>query len=126
MVRKRLIRVLCVTSGVLLAGVLYGIFVSQTGIGIPCLIRLATGWKCPGCGVTHMCVALLHLDFAAAFAANPMMLLLSPVLALVFLKYTADYVKTGRWQMGRLQTGAVWVCIVLLILFGIVRNLVPL
>ena len=46
-----------------MAGLLYGIFVSYTGLAIPCLFRKVTGLLCPGCGVTGMCVALLHLDW---------------------------------------------------------------
>lgn len=121
---KRLFRVFYLFGMLLLAGVSYGIFVEKTGIGIPCPFRLITGWKCPGCGVTHMCVALLRLDFKAAFAANPIILMLSPVLALIFLPYFVRYVKTGTQELGYLQNIAIWVCIVILILFGILRNLI--
>ena len=44
-----------------MAGLLYGIFVSYTGLAIPCLFRKVTGLLCPGCGVTGMCVALWFL-----------------------------------------------------------------
>ena len=46
-----------------MAGLLYGIFVSYTGLAIPCLFRKVTGLLCPGCGVTGMCVALVHLNW---------------------------------------------------------------
>ena len=46
-----------------MAGLLYGIFVSYTGLAIPCLFRKVTGLLCPGCGVTGMCVALLQLNW---------------------------------------------------------------
>lgn len=54
-----------------MAGLLYGIFVSYTGLAIPCLFRKVTGLLCPGCGVTGMCVALLHLDWRGAFSCHP-------------------------------------------------------
>lgn len=109
----------------LCAGLLYGWFFLHTGIGIPCPIRLVTGFKCPGCGVTHMCAALLRLDISAAFAANPMVLLLSPVLAAVFLPAFWGYLKNGRFRLGRVQNIAVWICILLLLVFGVVRNILP-
>lgn len=109
----------------LCAGLLYGWFFLRTGIGIPCPIRLVTGFKCPGCGVTHMCAALLRLDISAAFAANPMILLLSPVLVAVFLPAFWGYLKTGCFCLGHVQNIVVWICIFLLLAFGVVRNILP-
>ena len=58
-------------GGILLGvGFAYLIFVSLTGLGIPCPFHAVTGLHCPGCGVTRMCVALARLDFAAAWDAN--------------------------------------------------------
>ena len=108
---------------VLCMGMLYGIFVSRTGIAIPCLFRLVTNFKCPGCGVTQMCVALLQLDFKEAFHCNQMLFLLLPLLGAVFLKYIVDYVKTGLWHMGRLQNGIIYVSIALLLAFAVFRNI---
>ena len=59
-VRKRWKRVLGYGILVICAGLLYAVFVKWSGIAIPCLFHLVTGLKCPGCGVTQMCVALLH------------------------------------------------------------------
>jgi len=36
-----------------------------------CLIRLFTGMKCAGCGVTRGFCAFMHFDFARAAAYNP-------------------------------------------------------
>lgn len=88
------------------------------------MFHLITGFKCPGCGVTHMCVALLQLDFRGAYESNQMLFLLSPFLAIVFAIYIAGYVRDGEWKMNRLQTGVLSVSIILLIGFGIVRNIV--
>ena len=43
-----------------MAGLLYGIFVSYTGLAIPCLFRKVTGLLCPGCGVTGMCAGYVQ------------------------------------------------------------------
>lgn len=125
MIKKRFFHVLFATLLFFATGAAYGIFFSCTGIGIPCPIRAVTGLKCGGCGVTHMCAALLHLDFEGAFAANPALFLLSPLLIFIFAKYIVDYIKTGRWQMGLVQNVFMWFCICVLVLYGIGRNLLP-
>lgn len=113
--------VMCGTL-LLVVGVGYGIFVRETGIAIPCLFRQVTGFRCPGCGVTHMCVALLQLDFAKAFQCNQALFLLAPILGIVFLKYLVDYIRTGAWKLNWIQTYILYVCIVVLVIFGIARN----
>lgn len=124
MQRKRFGQVIKCAAVLLVAGILYGWFVSKTGIGIPCMFRVITGLKCPGCGVTHMCVALLQLDFRGAYESNQMLFLLAPFLGIIFATYIAGYVRGGKWEMNRLQTGVLSVSIILLIGFGIVRNIV--
>lgn len=37
-----------------------------------CAIRQATGWPCPGCGLTRVADHVSHLHFAAAWDANPL------------------------------------------------------
>lgn len=121
------LRKVAVYAGLILAvGVSYGIFVRRTGAAIPCLFHLITGWRCPGCGVTHMCVALLQLDVRTAFYSNQALFLLLPVLGIVFFTYIADYVKNGSWNMRPVQTKMIYVCIAILLIFGILRNVLPL
>lgn len=57
------------TSGLGLS-VLY----ATTGAGLPCPFLAVTGWQCPLCGGTRLGAALLHADLAAAWAANPVVL----------------------------------------------------
>lgn len=123
MVRKRLFQVLRGGLLLLCIGGIYSIFLQYTGIGLICPVNFLTGFKCPGCGVSHMCIALMQLDIAAAFMANPALLLLSPALAVVLLQYFMHYIKTGRWQMRPVQNFILWFCIAVLILYGIGRNL---
>lgn len=122
-VRKRLFYVLGATALLFALGGVYAVFLRHTGIGFVCPFNFLTGLKCPGCGVTRMCLALLRLDFPAAFAANPVILLQSPVLAVIFVTYSVTYIRTGHWQMHCWQNVALWGCIAILILYGIVRNI---
>ena len=77
--QKRLFRLLLGCGIALAAGLLYAHLVRVTGFGIPCIFHTITGLDCPSCGVTRMCMALLRLDFAAAFRYNAAILVLSPL-----------------------------------------------
>lgn len=48
-----------------------------------CPFRLLTGLDCPGCGSQRAIHALLHGDLHAAFSANAMLVILSPVILLL-------------------------------------------
>jgi hypothetical protein len=37
-----------------------------------CTLRRATGWPCPGCGLTRAADRFAHGDFAGAWHANPL------------------------------------------------------
>ena len=124
MQRQRLLRVILWTALLAGVGLLYGFFVSRTGIAIPCIFHLVTGLKCPGCGVTRMCVALMHLDFRSAYEYNQMIFILSPVLLFIFLTCVIGYIRNGHWETNRTQNVVLYVCIALLIGFGIARNIV--
>ncbi len=95
----------------------------ETGFAVPCVFHLITGWKCPGCGVTRMCVALLQLDFRSAFSSHPMLFVQLPVLGMIAVRGILAYIKDGIYRPTKLETVVIYICIVLLILFAIVRNL---
>lgn len=124
--KHRLKRLLLRAGLILGIGLAYAVFVRLSGRSIPCPIHAVTGLLCPGCGVTRMCLALLRLDFAAAWAANPVLLLLLPVLAALLVRLGLRYVKTGRSALSRGESALVWGMIAVLLLWGAARNLVPL
>ena len=107
-----------------MAGLLYGIFVSYTGLAIPCLFRKVTGLLCPGCGVTGMCVALLDLDWRGAICCHPVLVVLLLPLTAVFICGAAGYVQNGRFRFARWQNLILYVSVAALVIFGVVRNLV--
>ncbi|MGL5435839.1 MAG: DUF2752 domain-containing protein [Lachnospiraceae bacterium] len=104
-------------------GCTYAAFVTNTGRALPCGIYLITGFKCPGCGVTRMCLSLMQLDFKNAFYSNQMLFVLLPVLSYLFGSYTLRYVKTGRWSLSKGQTVLTYICIVLLLMYAVYRNI---
>lgn len=64
---------------------LYGVALSLFLLtDLDCLIRHFTGLICPGCGMSRAWMAVLRLDFAAAFHYHPMFWSV-PALALYIL-----------------------------------------
>ena len=61
-----------------------------TGVGVPCPFRAVTGWQCPLCGGTRLGAALLHGDVAAAWAANPVVLVGLGVLTVIGIGWTVE------------------------------------
>lgn len=124
--KARFLRLLRGFSLLLLAGLGYAVFCSRTGLMLPCPFHLVTGLLCPGCGVTRMCLALLHLDVAAAWRFNPGLLLLSPLLAGLLFSMALRYVRTGERRPTRAQSTVAWGMAVYLLFYSVVRNLFPL
>ncbi len=124
MPRQRLSRLLTWTAVLLAAGSAYAVFVSVTGLFIPCPFRLLTGFLCPGCGVSHLCLALLHVDFMAAWTANPGLFLLLPLLLLFLLHRAVCYVLRGSSPLSRRESVLVWLMVLWLVLWGFVRNFI--
>ncbi len=60
------------------------LFLLIAGGGL-CIFRRATGFPCPGCGMTRAVLAALHGDFSAAFAYHPLWILL-PVFTYLLLR----------------------------------------
>ena len=72
-----------------------------------------------------MCLALLRLDFGAAFRANQALFLLLPAGALLAGWQAARYLRFGSTALTRAQTLLVYVMIAALVAFGVLRNLPP-
>lgn len=115
---------LIVWAGLILGiGLAYAFISTATGLSIPCPFHAVTGLWCPGCGVSRMCLALLRLDFAAAWRANPLLLLLLPVLVGLLLRLAYGYVASGQVRLSRAHTVLVWTMVFLLFVYGVARNL---
>ena len=117
------VRRLWTVGGILLgSGLGYALWVRLTGLAVPCLFWTVTGWLCPGCGVTRLCLALLRWDWAAAWAANPALLLMLPVLAALGVRMAVRYVRAGSAIGPKWENALLWVMTALLIVWGAVRN----
>ena len=102
---------------------LVGVWLSETGYGIPCIFHAVTGLQCPGCGVTRMLSALLHGDWRGAWESNAAVLTLSPVLAGLVGLSLVRWIRTGSARLPRWADAVTVVCVVLRLLFTVARNL---
>lgn len=87
-----------------------------------CPFHFITGLYCPGCGVSRMCLALLRLDVDGAFRANAALTLMAPFGALFAVQMAVKYVRGGSADLSRVQSAAVVGAIVILVVFGVLRN----
>lgn len=106
---------------VLAAGFAYYLAV-RFFFAIPCMFKTLTGFKCPGCGITHMLVAELQLNFAQAYAANPALYLLQPVIGYFIGKMYIYWFLDKRCRWSRGENILLYVVAVILVVFGIIRN----
>ncbi len=121
--KKRAVKVgfLCLFG--VAAGILYAVFVLHTGLGIPCAFHMITGLLCPGCGVTRMLLSLMRGDFAGAWRANAMLMVLSPFLLYILADSVMAYVRAGSFRVRRWQEVLLYIMIGMLVVFAAVRNL---
>lgn len=96
---------------------------ATSGIFPPCPVHYLTGWYCPGCGSLRAIHQLLQGNLRAAWALNPLTLILLP-----FLSY--DLVSTALLELRGhglpqpfLRANWIRALCVAIILFGIARNL---
>lgn len=121
---QRLRRLLTGLLLVAAVGAGYALWVNLTHLSIPCPFHAITGLQCPGCGVTRMCLALLRLDVSGAWKANPVLLLLLPLLGGLLGYRAVVYVRRGSVPTARWET-LVWSGMaVVLLLWGVWRNIV--
>ncbi len=125
--RGRMLYLIRSGAVILCIGLLYLLFVSLTGKGIPCLFHLATGFYCPGCGITRMIVSLAQLDIVGALRQNALVMLCLPFFVYFSLRHLYLFVKNGSSEISgvekRCEQILLIIAFVLAILFSILRNL---
>lgn len=90
-------------------------------LSIPCLFHKITNIYCPGCGVTRMFYALLHLKFIEAFSYNAFAFIL---LCLCIIYNIINFIYwTIKKEVIKLPNYIYYTLIVLAIIFMIIRNI---
>ena len=89
---------------------------------LPCFFYEITGYQCPGCGSQRAFHELLHFHFLAATKQNLLFVLGIPyVLAAIFFNLKKKkYPKMNEFLLGN---RTLLVLLVIVILFGVFRNL---
>ena len=103
-------------------GLAYFLICNKIGFGIPCLFHLITGLKCPGCGISRMCISLLKGDIHSAFLYNRGVMLMSPFIAYFVVKEFYLYVRYNDFTLKNWERILAIILIVILVIFGLLRN----
>jgi len=102
--------------------VLYFFDPARAGFYPVCLFHRTTGLLCPGCGGLRSVHQLLHGHLGAAFRLNPLPVLAVPFGALVGVGWLAARAR-GRPVSFKVRPVWIWVGLLALLFFTIVRNL---
>jgi hypothetical protein len=109
-------------------GVAYTLLMRPTSAGatdVPtCVMKLFTGFDCPGCGGTRAAWYLLHGDIPAAAHHHAMLVFAAPFLAYMYVSWTLNRLANRQvLPVLRLSSGAMIGFLVAWLMFSVVRNL---
>jgi len=103
--------------------ILFWVDPATNGFYPRCYFHMITGWDCPGCGGLRATHQLLHGHWREAFALNPLFIIALPVIGCFLARPLLARV-TGRKIPPILNnTIWVWIAAVIVVGFGILRNL---
>ena len=89
----------------------------------PCPLHYFTGWYCPGCGSLRAIHQLLQGNARAAWAMNPLSMMLFPFLAYGLAREAISYLRGLPSPQFAVPGACIRALCALIVLFGIVRNL---
>ncbi len=124
LIKKRKIKAV-LSESALIIGILVvnSIVYALTGYGIPCLFRLFTGFKCPGCGLTHAYLELLKGNLKGAMEYNILSVTMIPVLGIFLLYKGIVLVRTGNTKMKLWENIFLIICAGIIMAFFLYRNI---
>lgn len=96
---------------------------ATSGIFPPCPLHFLTGWYCPGCGSLRAMHQLLQGNVRAAWALNPLTMLLLPFIGYGLISQTSLVLRGRRLPGFFLSANAIRALCAVIVLFGILRNL---
>lgn len=111
------------------AGFLYYLLYLYTPFSVPCPFWFVTsfifedGLMCPGCGITRMLNAQLHLDFKSAFYENQVVFIIQPFIYYEILKLIVADITETKVKYSKIENNIIILIVIILIIFGILRNL---
>lgn len=122
--KERLYKTLKPIFLLLLVGGIYVVLVYTTGFKIPCPIKFATGFDCPGCGISRVLLSYLRLDFKTAFFTNPVITVILPIMFGDYVYHKYLYVvHNNKKPFNKLENISMYVMIGALILYAVIKNI---
>lgn len=121
--RERVIKTIKPAAILLAAGFAYYIFHELTGLSLFCPIYRFLGLYCPGCGVSRMCIHLLHGEIKASFSSNCAVFCMLPIGLAIWIAHAYRYIRYGETKYTRFENIVLCTMIGLLVIFGIARNI---
>lgn len=95
----------------------------NSGFFPACPLYTTTGYACPGCGMTRGLHALLHGDILQALDYNALLPVIFVFFGYFFLSMILVAVRGRGLGVGKWSVVMIWTTFILLIAFGILRNL---
>lgn len=123
MIKSRILYLIKIYFPILIIGTIYYIICLITPFRIPCIFRSITGYKCPGCGITDLLLLTLKGDFISAFKCNPMVFIILPLIGIIFIRQNIIYIKYGYFKMSSIENFLLYLSIIALLTFCIIRNI---
>src|SRR2546423_8673670 len=123
MVRRDIAVAAMLAAGVTAIAVLHFFGPATSGLFPPCPVRYLTGWYCPGCGSLRALHQLLAGNFRAAWALNPLTVLLLPFLAYGTASHACFQFRGKHLPHMFLPAAYIRALCAAIILFGIARNI---
>jgi hypothetical protein len=102
---------------------LFTINPTTTRLYPPCPLHATTGLFCPGCGSTRALHHLLHGRLLTAFDFNPLLVASLPFLLYAAIRFLLHARRPAPAPPKPLPAWAIWSLLVLVLAFGILRNL---
>ena len=109
--------------GIIIIGFAYLVFVRITSLYLPCPFRFITGYRCPGCGISHMFTELSKGNLHNAFHHNSfVMIILIP--ALIYTIYRSRrYIKDNQTSYSILEIVILSIVLISAVIFAVYRNI---
>lgn len=116
-------QILLIFVVIFFTGFLYYIIGKTTGFFLPCLFFKLTNMYCPGCGVTRMFNALISGDILLALHQNAAVFF---ILIIWIIYAVLSFINKPRCLRNEIVPFILlFVCIGLMIIFGFIRNFIP-
>jgi hypothetical protein len=108
-------------------GVAYTLLLNPTESGAfsspTCIVKLTTGFDCPGCGGTRAFWYLLHGDLPAAARSHIIAVFAAPFLVYMYVAWAANLVTGSKLPYLRISPKAISVFLAIWAVFTVARNL---